>query len=124
MRMIEVSEKQLLALKAVVHGCNTNKRLVGASYMKNIRSEKPEMISYYEAIKTVDEMLSQHTIEAEPVVHGRWETFLDEDWGGNTTYLHGHKKCGYVVRSCLEKGTPYCPNCGAKMDGGADDATD
>lgn len=64
-----------------------------------------------------DIQIVRSALEAEPVRHGRWETFLDEDWGGNTTYLHGHKKCGYVVRSCLEKGTPYCPNCGAKMDG-------
>lgn len=67
MRLIEVSDKQLLALKAVVHGCNTNKRLSGASYMANIHSESPEMISYYEAIKTVDEMLSRPTIEAKPL---------------------------------------------------------
>jgi hypothetical protein len=27
-----------------------------------------------------------------------------------------------VVRSCLEKGTPYCPNCGCKMDGDSHEA--
>ncbi len=115
MRLIEVSDKQLLALKAVVHGCNINKRLVGASYMKNIRSEKPEMISYYEAIKTVDEMLSQPTIEAEPVVHGRWVK------RPNTKGQVYCSECG-TLEEITDNNfkSKRCPNCGAKMDGGAD----
>lgn len=113
MGLIEVSEKQLLALKAVVHGCNTNKRLVGASYMHNIQSESPEMISYYEAIKTVDEMLAQPTIEAEPVRHGRWERTSD-----------GAARCTACKRKMnpSQYGYAFCGLCGAKMDGGADDA--
>lgn len=117
MRLIEVSDKQLLALKAVVHGCNTNKRLVGASYMKNIRSEKPEMISYYEAIKTVDEMLSQHTIEAEPVRHGEWRIFRD-----GCVLLAECSECGTVQSGIAAAQWDYCPMCGCRMDGGADHA--
>ena len=110
MRLIEVSEKQLLAIKAVVHGCNTNKRLVGASYMHNIRSEKPEMISYYEAIKTVDEMLSQPTIEAEPVRHGRW---IERPFLLGTSNFCSLCDSFYGMPHGKFK---YCPNCGAKMD--------
>ena len=48
------------------------------------------------------------TVEAEPVVHGRW--------------IEGKslEKCSI----CGKKGFPewrYCPNCGAKMDGGNED---
>jgi hypothetical protein len=52
-----------------------------------------------------------------PVVHGRWERDADGDW-----YC---TNCDEVVAIC-ESGRertyrkPYCPNCGAKMDGGAD----
>ena len=50
-----------------------------------------------------------------PVVHGRWEQDADGDW-----YC---TNCDEVVAIC-ESGRertyrkPYCPNCGAKMDGG------
>lgn len=56
-----------------------------------------------------------------PVVHGRWERDADGDW-----YC---TNCDEVVAIC-ESGRertyrkPYCPNCGAKMDGGAEDETD
>ena len=45
-----------------------------------------------------------------PVRHGRW--------GNYDPYLDGYRCscCKLVHRSC----TAYCPNCGAKMDGGAD----
>ena len=53
-----------------------------------------------------------------PVVHGRWEQDADGDW-----YC---TNCDEVVAIC-ESGRertyrkPYCPNCGAKMDGGDSD---
>lgn len=52
-----------------------------------------------------------------PVVHGQWEQDADGDW-----YC---TNCDEVVAIC-ESGRertyrkPYCPNCGAKMDGGAE----
>ncbi len=52
-----------------------------------------------------------------PVVHGRWERDADGDWHCTN--------CDEVVAIC-ESGRertyrkPYCPNCGAKMDGGAE----
>lgn len=57
------------------------------------------------------------TVDAVPVVHGRWEQDADGDW-----YC---TNCGEAVAIC-DSGKnrtyrkPYCPNCGAKMDGGAD----
>ena len=59
MPLIEISEKQLLALNAVVYGCNTNKRLAGASFMSGIGSDNPKTISFYEAIGIVSEMLEK-----------------------------------------------------------------
>ena len=58
------------------------------------------------------------TIEAEPVVHTKWEIEMD-DMGWNK---HTCPNCGYVKRTDIHVslGWNYCPNCGAKMDGGAD----
>lgn len=55
------------------------------------------------------------TADVAPVVHGRWEQDADCDW-----YC---TNCGETVAIC-DSGKertyrkPYCPNCGAKMDGG------
>lgn len=54
-------------------------------------------------------------IDAEPVRHGTWETSFTDDWDGNRVYIHFHGECGFECRNYLEYGTPYCPNCGAKM---------
>lgn len=51
-----------------------------------------------------------------PVVHGRWITYAGKD------------TCSRCHAPALEADAHlrfyYCPNCGAKMDGGADDAVD
>lgn len=52
-------------------------------------------------------------VDAAPVVHGDWtpkETMIRHPWAFN-----------YYCSACkldANKLTPYCPNCGAKMDGG------
>ncbi len=54
-------------------------------------------------------------VDAVPVVHGRWESCY-EDWRHQ---LEGNKcsVCGYEYYGNLFN---YCPNCGAKMDGGGE----
>ena len=51
------------------------------------------------------------TADVAPVVHGLW--------GNYEPYSDGYRCscCKLVHRTC----TTYCPNCGAKMDGGNDD---
>ena len=51
-----------------------------------------------------------------PVVHGRWG-----DNGIPNSILSGCSVCGFT---CGAYSFQYCPNCGAKMDGGADHAAD
>lgn len=52
-----------------------------------------------------------------PVVHGVWGRVNKID------PISGYRcsKCRRIVGFAL---TPYCPNCGAKMDGGDNDAAD
>ena len=50
-----------------------------------------------------------------PVVHGRWGTGRFNLETGNY-----EKQCTRCRNFSKEYGKPYCPNCGAKMDGGAE----
>ena len=57
-------------------------------------------------------------IDAVPVMHGRWvqESFDDQDEG---IYVCSHCRQENFFAFDEER-YRYCPNCGAKMDGGAD----
>lgn len=55
------------------------------------------------------------TIEAEPVRHGRVITVTDK-------WKMMYQKCSECGETLEWRAYPnYCPNCGARMDGGADD---
>lgn len=65
-------------------------------------------------------------VDAVPVVHGRWKQVLEElGWVDCPHIVHRNtcSICGYVKRTELNKTVKwrYCPNCGAKMDGGEED---
>ena len=57
------------------------------------------------------------TADVAPVVHGRW--IEKEKYTFGIMY-----DCSLCEDRILDNGHPwnYCPNCGAKMDGGVDDA--
>ena len=64
-------------------------------------------------------ILLMPTVDAEPVKHGRWIH----------KYGDGHIEIATLGGECSECGfintvTPYCPNCGAKMDEAIDTPTD
>ena len=59
------------------------------------------------------------TVDAVPVVHGRWRPGRFNLETGN--YEEQCTRCRNFSKEC---GKPYCPNCGAKMDGGADHEDD
>lgn len=52
---------------------------------------------------------SAPTIEAEPIRRGEWKT--------KVAYWHECSLCGAISQDREN----YCPNCGAKMDGGKDE---
>ena len=82
----------------------------------------------------VEELLNAPTVDAVEVVHGRWvwdvETHGDPMYGIDEDYGYRCSKCQvwadeYGVDGDIYEEPPtnilhYCPNCGAKMDGGAD----
>lgn len=65
---------------------------------------------------TVDSIImllnQSDTVDAVEVVHGRWEY-----WTGG---LERCSACGHEYTDYIECHN-YCPNCGAKMDGGNED---
>lgn len=73
----------------------------------------------------IDELEMIPTVDAAPVRHGRWIEPVPGD---------GFPYCSNCKNIALNKGlflnpklmewnlTPYCPSCGAKMDGGNNDA--
>ena len=70
-----------------------------------------------------------------PVVHGRWQPVRESEMTGWQPELAGYDPIGgYICSACKEETvydcndnfvlSNYCPNCGAKMDGGGGDAAD
>ena len=78
------------------------------------------------AFECAEEVKNAPTIEAEPVRHGRWYI----PTGMMPAAHHGRHRCsvcGHMAlyerpgKECL---SAYCPNCFAKMNGGAEDGAD
>ena len=69
----------------------------------------------------------QKAADVAPVRHGRWECIYD-DSTGETDITCSYCKNTRTIKGCFVStdGKPcyfeddYCPNCGARMDGGAD----
>ena len=71
----------------------------------------------HDAIEILTEVHYAPTIEAEPVRHGRWIE------GGLFNDLAKCSVCGaknFTFGFVCENKFGYCPNCGARMDGGTE----
>ena len=66
---------------------------------------------YFSVVYDVDAM---PTLDVAPVVHGRWKLLVS----GNGVCSVCHFTTVHVWD--FDSSLSYCPNCGAKMDGGAD----
>ena len=88
-------------------------RLINTDELRDTYSSVPNGVyTTSHIITAIDEC---EAIDAAPVKHGRW--VVDTKFGNDV--LSGGKM---VTCSCCGKGgrfdggSPYCPNCGAKMD--------
>lgn len=59
-----------------------------------------------------------------PVVHGKWIVRFDGPYKRRRCYCSHCGKHNGVGGIAKNQEKPYCPNCGAKMDGGDNDAAD
>ena len=64
-------------------------------------------------VKTL--LLRQPAADVAPVVHGKWAS---EAIGG--VYGPVCSVCGYYIPGISFWNAPYCPHCGARMDGAAE----
>lgn len=79
----------------------------------------------------VDDMLDEvdcfQPADVAPVVHGWWEREPSSYWrwtsSGAVAVTRTTYRCGLCGRGTAVKSN-YCPNCGAKMDGGVDNEAD
>lgn len=94
---IDAMLKENIHQGAKVSGCNQSSR---------------NLFHYGCGLTTAKEMLlSASTIDAVPVVHGKWITTSDYP------DMLICSECGYMEDMWwADNGTNYCPNCGAKMD--------
>lgn len=85
-------------------------RLIDANELKRLIQSGDDLIFDAATERELIYMIDyQPTIEAEPVRHGHW--------------LYDLPNAIFVCSECLKmyRDNPnYCPRCGAKMDGGAD----
>ena len=71
----------------------------------------------YEIKREID---CQPTVDAVPVVHGRWEDPQPE--GVVSWDKRAYAQCSVCkAKEYLARKKKYCPNCGARMDGETDD---
>lgn len=67
----------------------------------------------------VECILAEPAADVAPVVHGRWDRH-GSSWYCNRCGIGYRITCGNIPANRHN----YCPNCGAKMDGGDGDAAD
>ena len=125
------NEKRLIDANALkdsfCQNCSTNKR-----YHRTDEECRSYRDSHGNGCFKMRLIEDSPTVDAVEVVHAKWEdgscsncgeealsTSLDEpiydyDWEENLRYSHTETHTEYHL-------TDYCPNCGAKMDGGNED---
>lgn len=109
---IERTEELMLAMNAGARAIENTKRYHGAVYIKDVFSEDSQEILYLLAAKVLREVSDAPAADVAPVVHAMWGT-------GRFNLETGHyeEQCTRCRNFSKEYGKPYCPNCGAKMDG-------
>jgi hypothetical protein len=58
-RLVDLTDMQMLALKAVAYGCRTNKRLEGSLFIENFSSPNRQTVSFSEALCVVYELIDK-----------------------------------------------------------------
>ena len=92
------------------------KRLIDANAMREDWLENGENEYVYDANAVLDSIDAQPTVDAVEVVHGRWIEKQEP-----ITWCEDDVEVFYECSVCETQNygeSPYCPNCGAKMDGG------
>ena len=111
---IERTEELMLAMNAGARAIENTKHYHGSSYCKDPFSGNPKEISYLRAADVLREAAESPIAEMAPVRYARWERDEDGDWR-----CTGCRETVAICEAGRERTyrKPYCPNCGARMDG-------
>lgn len=125
---IERTTELILAVNAGARAIENTKKYHGAFYLKDIFSD--EKIAYVAAAKLLRSVEDIPAADVAPVAHGRWKAQMDSERSGFQFLTLPDQIVGYICSNCGEEAIEYvddyflpdyCPNCGAKMDGGPDE---
>ena len=100
---IERTEELMLAMNAGARAIENTKRYHSSIYTKDVFSESPQEIPYLQAAKVLREVSDAPAADVAPIVHGQ---------------------CGAQENKHTAIKGYYCWRCGAKMDGGDENAVD
>lgn len=82
-------------------------------------------VDYGFGMKNIKELINAiPAADVAPVVHGKWIVRFDGPYKRRRCYCSHCGKHNGVGGIAKNQEKPYCPNCGAKMDGGDSDAAD
>ena len=76
----------------------------------------PDDLPFKASVKRV--LMQAPAADVVEVRHGEWVSYVVGEAGSFDIYAHYCNECDFVYESGSEYGCKYCPNCGAKMDGG------
>lgn len=81
-------------------------------------------VDYGFGMKNIKELINAiPAADVAPVVHGKWIVRFDGPYKRRRCYCSHCGKHNGVGGIAQNQEKPYCPNCGAKMDGGDNDET-
>lgn len=125
---IERTPELILAVNAGARAIENTKKYHGAFYSKGIFAD--EKIAYVAAAKLLRSVEDIPAADVAPVAHGRWKAQMDSERSGFQFLTLPDQIVGYICSNCGEEAIEYvddyflpdyCPNYGAKMDGGPDE---
>ena len=101
----------LISRKAMLEELDDREKLVHK--MTAYMGDEAEITVSLSAVRKF--LNNRPAVDAEPVRHGRWGTYHITGYDGlHPTYTVPCSACAYEAIFTYR----YCPNCGAKMDGG------
>ena len=114
-KYIERTEELILAVNAGARAIENTKRYHGAIYCFNVFSDNHKEIPYLKAAEVLRGFEEIPAADVAPARHGQWEP------GNPICPVCGENKFKGLDADIWCDWLPdYCPNCGARMDGGAD----
>lgn len=83
-------------------------------WLTNLRDDCGRYQDMWHYAEALDQIIESLDVDVAPIRHGSWKEVFYGEAGGYTFFNVICSCCGYDMG---DKMTPFCPNCGTKMDG-------